>query len=662
MNYLNKDLQERVREALPVSQLARLYGVKLRASNGKLRGPCPLCGGSDKATKFVIYEDDRRWHCFACDRGGDVFQLAQEQNPSQKFRATIVELAEFAGLDTTPTTSHKPTEQQGKPNVPAVWAALACDSEPGRAYLQSRGLTHWRAGGDVRFDDRQARLCVALRQLDGSLTNVVSRFYGCHQGAKVRGLTSCGTTGTFGDFRKLIETNGPVMVVEGITDWISARQLWPDRLVLGAHGAGRLPWLCQAIAPELAKRQRPVIIVPDRDQAGETAARKAIEEAVKAGLPRSAISVAILPDEGDDLNDLVTKHDGELSKLKLRPASGSIPGMMTPLEAVAEHNHLVKQPVIPTGFPLLDQTLGGGLRATQTYVLAAGTGQGKTSWVLQLATQHIANGGAAAFWTLEMPPSMLQARILAQKTGRSWLNFLGSEIDPNHPEIASLQAGLLYYKGVDAAEFARAAQQLPAGKRPLLIVDYIQKLSPSGMGLREAVTEASEHLRALAIRLTAPIVAVSSVSRDAAKRIRDQRNCHPRDLENVGKESGGIEYDAATLLVLGQDRNEDGTAVLSVAKNRFGLARQVELSFDGETGRFQEIGLVESNSNRKQRALRDSIRSAIEDSSQACSKRGIIQVVKGASNEAIAREVDAMLRDGELEKIAGGFVVAPDHD
>ena len=669
-------LKEEIRVSLPASRLARHYGAKLKKVGNGWRGTCPLCGGSD-TTKFSINREDRLWKCFGCGHGGDVFKLAQERDPSRRFLDIVAELAELAGINTSPmnrrqTRHHdhkRPRRPQTKPNARDVWSALATDSECGRSYLQSRGLRNWSAGVDVRFDDHQRRICVPLRDLDGTITNVVSRFYGQHhQSSKVRGLTACGTTGTFGDFRKLSETNGPVMVVEGITDWLTARQLWPDRLVLAAHGAGRVPWICEAIAPELVGQKRALIIVPDRDQAGEDAARKAIEAACKAGLSRPDMSLAILPDEGNDLNDLVTKHGGDLSKLKFQPAPEPAPlrGWSTPQEVAIQHFKAAKLQEVPTGFPLLDRALGGGMRASQTYVLAAGTGQGKTSFTLQLASQHIANGGCVAFWTMEMTPVMLQARAIAQRTGICWLDILRGEMPEETyiSHVAELEPSLGFFEGRDVEVFGLGVKRLAQKNRNVLvIVDYLQKLANGSDAIREAVTEASEALRLLALELMVPLVCVSAVSREAAKRIRDAHNCHPSELVDVAKESGAIEYDAANLWALG---SADGEATLSLAKNRFGNPEQVIFQFDGATGRFTEKRLVEPKAKRDLRELRARILDFFDDPlgkggerlakpGEPLSKHTVMQNVRGR-NEAVTREIDAMVADGVLKRVANGYV------
>lgn len=49
-----------------------------RKSGGNWTARCPLPGHDDKTPSFVVYRDNERgWHCFGCQRGGDVVNLAQ---------------------------------------------------------------------------------------------------------------------------------------------------------------------------------------------------------------------------------------------------------------------------------------------------------------------------------------------------------------------------------------------------------------------------------------------------------------------------------------------------------------------------------------------------------------------------------------------------------
>lgn len=120
---------------------------------------------------------------------------------------------------------------------------------------------------------------------------------------KVRGLAGCPTAGTL--VGALPDIAGPVtvIIVEGLADALTARLIWPDAVVLGAHGAGRMA----LIAGHAARRVR---LVGGRlglgchaDDAGESATERAGRAAIAVGL-RLGVDLAVI-DHGDakDLND-----------------------------------------------------------------------------------------------------------------------------------------------------------------------------------------------------------------------------------------------------------------------------------------------------------------------------------------------------------------------
>ena len=73
--------------------------------------------------------------------------------------------------------------------------------------------------------------------------------------------------------------------------------------------------------------------------------------------------------------------------------------------------------VWPTGFPLLDHTLGGGLRAGELVLLGGPQGLGKTTFALQVLRHTVAHGGEGMLFTFEHDPQVLLERFLALEAG-----------------------------------------------------------------------------------------------------------------------------------------------------------------------------------------------------------------------------------------------------
>jgi hypothetical protein len=66
-----------IRARNPVADVAGGYVHNLRRMGKRLTGPCPLCGGGPRTTRFEIFEDGESWACAACNSGGDVITLVR---------------------------------------------------------------------------------------------------------------------------------------------------------------------------------------------------------------------------------------------------------------------------------------------------------------------------------------------------------------------------------------------------------------------------------------------------------------------------------------------------------------------------------------------------------------------------------------------------------
>lgn len=297
------------------------HDIKVRRSGREWRSDeCPRCGtGSKGRGKFAT--NGHQFLCHACGFRGDVLTLVGELaglDPRRNFPAVVAAAGELAGI--TPTSisttderarrkaerERRRTEEErvaaetraaAEARAPVYWAKLATTSAAGLEYLRSRGLEG--TAGEVRFPS--SAIAVPLRAFDGIIMNVVTRRIG--PGHKPKGLLDCSNFGTFGDATKMDATAGPVVIVEGLADWLSARVLWPFQLVIGAHGAGRLPDIALLVGARAAEARRGLIFVPHRDDTGVRHVDRAIDQAVEAGVPIERIEVFDVGEPHNDLND-----------------------------------------------------------------------------------------------------------------------------------------------------------------------------------------------------------------------------------------------------------------------------------------------------------------------------------------------------------------------
>jgi KaiC/GvpD/RAD55 family RecA-like ATPase len=289
---------------------------------------------------------------------------------------------------------------------------------------------------------------------------------------------------------------------------------------------------------------------------------------------------------------------------------------------------------VPFAVPWLSlaQRLGGGMWPG-LYVLAGGTGDGKTQLVLQLALHGAAHGFPVLYIALELGETDLTARFAGLLTDQMWSHlYIGADRDALLRARAAVEEQLsklpLHTEfgdsyGWDYSKIRVRCEQMVAAYRhvlhdahgnprgPFLVVlDFLQIVSgPDRPGreeaLRERIQRAAYAGRAVARDLDAAVLLVSSASRgnydkmgSGRKKWRQVRDGERELVEippitfiDVGKESGEIEYgaDGAMALVtekaldVPQTRCPPGMTPVHVAlaKGRAVLPGWVTLGFDG---------------------------------------------------------------------------------
>ena len=136
-------------------------------------------------------------------------------------------------------------------------------------------------------------------------------------------------------------------------------------------------------------------------------------------------------------------------------------------------------------------------------------------------------------------------------------------------------------------------KEAPDAPKVLIVIDYLQYISPSPMGckfdIRLSVSHISRQLKMLSKELKAPVIALSQLSRGV-----DQR-ADKRPMQSDLKESGDIEQDADTIMGIYRDdyynkkSQEPGIAEVIVMKNRDGATGTVKLAWLPQYTRFENL-------------------------------------------------------------------------
>lgn len=225
--------------------------------------------------------------------------------------------------------------------------------------------------------------------------------------------------------------------------------------------------------------------------------------------------------------------------------------------------------IVKTGFPILDQRIGGGLKAKELMVVGGRPGAGKTTLMMQIAAQSAyLHGTRCLVVTIEMSKEEL--------TGR-W-----------HKKITAdkLQTLPIYIRD-DLSDWMQMQsvirQTIKRRSIDLVIVDYIQRITHSGTDHRERqIAEISGGLKDIARDANIPVIAGSQLNRES---VRKGTRPTLTDL----RESGAIEQDSDVVLLLGYNEEQDNMRTFDIAKQRNGPTGKAELRLDGPVFWFHEV-------------------------------------------------------------------------
>ncbi len=251
---------------------------------------------------------------------------------------------------------------------------------------------------------------------------------------------------------------------------------------------------------------------------------------------------------------------------------------------------------VPTGFPRLDDLLGGFQRSN-LIIVAARTGVGKTTFMLNVAWHAaLRNRVPVVIFTLEVAPDQLCQRLISMQGGIDSAQLRDAKLTDGDFQKVSTAVGELSdcpifiddSPALNIVQLRAKCRRLQAEHNVgLVVIDYLQLMHASGYrdNRVQEISEITRSLKALARELEVPVIAGAQLSRAIDSR-PDQR---PR-LSDL-RESGSIEQDADVVLFLYPESSEiqhSGPLRMKaeIAKHRNGAVGQLELVFLRNQGIF----------------------------------------------------------------------------
>jgi replicative DNA helicase len=179
---------------------------------------------------------------------------------------------------------------------------------------------------------------------------------------------------------------------------------------------------------------------------------------------------------------------------------------------------------------------------------------GKTALADNIAANVAAGNKVVGFFSMEMDPAQIAARVLSRRSGSFSYSKLRSFTDRPHPShveplVADLPEGLLIdptgAQTLAGLEASARAMKRQTRQLDLILVDYLQLMRDAAArrdGRTQELSEITAGLKSLAKRLSVPIIALSQLSRQVEN--REDKRPQLSDL----RESGSIEQDADIVL------------------------------------------------------------------------------------------------------------------
>ena len=137
--------KDEIKQRLDIAELIGSYLELKPAGSGSFKALCPFHG--EKSPSFYVSTEKEIWHCFGCDRGGDIFSFVMDLE-GMSFPEALRLLGKKAGVE---IPEYRPSPKSNEKAFLLDMHDLATkfyqkllwehnDGKAARAYLESRGI------------------------------------------------------------------------------------------------------------------------------------------------------------------------------------------------------------------------------------------------------------------------------------------------------------------------------------------------------------------------------------------------------------------------------------------------------------------------------------------------------------------------------------------
>lgn len=314
---------------------------------------------------------------------------------------------------------------------------------------------------------------------------------------------------------------------------------------------------------------------------------------------------ALMTNEDAPFEQLYHEHDRTVSKIieskssndMFEPLEPILTDFLTKMGTAEDESNVIVDSTIPKVNELTNFFRGG-----QLIVIAADTGIGKSTFAMQIATNHLLNGaGNVLFMSFEMKVKEMTCRIMSYASGVNYHDLYSNpnnlkdddwrRILESYQRLQDKVCGIntVYSTELDKIQFEvnKYIKQYQAPQ--LIVVDYISLIkADQKLNKVQQVTMITNYLKNLAMEHNCVVLAVQQMNRAHSARSGEEAAPRLSDL----KDSSSVEQDADAVIFLHREArhladNASSTDIMiKVAKSRHGREGSCFVYHDGAKMRF----------------------------------------------------------------------------